>query len=54
MYVGDFFVDVTVRGAKKRQYSLKDFVPYLNAADYSVIARRLEPLVVREIRRFGN
>jgi acyl-CoA thioesterase-1 len=54
VYAGDFFAGVAVRGVKKRQYSLKDFVPHLNAAGYSVIARRLEPLVVRAIRRFGN
>lgn len=53
-YCGDFFAGVAVRGVKKEQYSLKDFVPHLNAAGYAVVARRLQPLVERAIRRAGK
>jgi acyl-CoA thioesterase I len=48
---GDFFAGVAVNGVKKGQYSLRDLVPHLNAAGYNVVARRLEPLVLKAIRR---
>ena len=53
-YAGDFFAGVAVNGVKKSQYSLKDFVPHLNAAGYQEVARRLTPLVAQAIRRIGG
>lgn len=50
-YAGDFFAGVAVKGVKKKQYALHDFVPHLNAAGYSVVVSHLEPLVERTIRR---
>lgn len=51
IYAGDFFAGVAVNGKKKRQYSLRDIVPHLNAVGYSVVANRLRPQVVRAIKR---
>lgn len=54
IYAGDFFAGVAVNGKKKRQYSLRDIVPHLNAAGYSVVAKRLRPQVERAIGRVGR
>ncbi|MEM7461713.1 MAG: GDSL-type esterase/lipase family protein [Pseudomonadota bacterium] len=54
IYAGDFFAGVTVRGKKKPQYSLRDIVPHLNAAGYTVVASRLRPYVEQAIRRTGR
>lgn len=51
IYAGDFFAGVAVKGVKKPQYSLGDFVPHLNAAGYRVVASRLTPVVERALRR---
>jgi acyl-CoA thioesterase I len=54
IYAGDFFAGVAVKGVKKKQYALRDFVPHLNAAGYSVVVGHLEPLVARAIQRVGH
>lgn len=54
IYAGDFFAGVAVNGKKKPQYSLRDFVPHLNAAGYSVVVNHLTPYVERAIRRSGH
>lgn len=51
IYAGDFFAGVAVNGVKKPQYSLRDFVPHLNAAGYGVVAARLAPVVEQALRR---
>ena len=51
IYAGDFFSGVAVNGKKKPQYSLRDFVPHLNAAGYTVVANRLAPYVARALGR---
>lgn len=51
LYAGDFFAGVAVKGVKKKQYALHDFVPHLNAAGYSVVVGHLEPQVERAIGR---
>jgi acyl-CoA thioesterase-1 len=50
-YCGDFFAGIAVKGVKKQQYALRDIVPHLNAAGYSVVVRHLRPMVERAIRR---
>ena len=49
-YCGDFFAGVAVQGLKKPEFSLRDFVPHLNAAGYTVVAGRLAPMVEAAIR----
>ncbi len=51
IYAGDFFTGVAVNGKKKPQYSLRDFVPHLNADGYTVVANRLAPYVARALGR---
>jgi len=51
IHCGDFFAGVAVQGVKKKEYSLRDLVPHLNAAGYSVVANRLAPLVEQAIQR---
>lgn len=53
-YAGDFFAGIAMKGVKKKQYALRDIVPHLNAAGYSVVVRHLRPLVEREIKRIGS
>ena len=53
-YCGDFFAGVAVNGVKKKEYSLGDFVPHLNAAGYGVVVGHLTPLVESAIRRAGR
>jgi acyl-CoA thioesterase-1 len=54
IYCGDFFAGVAVQGVKKKEYSLRDLVPHLNAAGYVVVANRLAPLVEQAIQRAGR
>lgn len=54
IYAGDFFSGVAVNGVKKKQYALRDLVPHLNAAGYSVVVSNLVPVVVRAIQRVGH
>jgi acyl-CoA thioesterase-1 len=54
IYCGDFFAGVAVQGVKKKEYSLRDLVPHLNAAGYVVVANRLAPLVEQAINRAGR